>query len=172
MARRRGPMIGRKVRTTVLITGEGYGEQLLLKHIRRLYTSDGNGHSLTVGNARGKGARQVIDSAIKDPRRLSHDVTWALFDTDTDWDAGVAARAEDKGIVVLLSEPCLEAWLLRAHGVARECSSQEHKEEFQRRFGGAVHDDGVLEKHFPKERLDAARASMPVLDSILRLLGV
>jgi hypothetical protein len=172
MARRQAQPTGRRVRRTVLIYGEGYGEQAFLKHIRRLYTSDGNGHSLTVGNARGKGARNVIDSAIKDPRRQSHDLTAALFDTDTDWDASVATRAESRGIELLPSEPCLEGWLLRVHGVARDCSSQEHKEEFRRRFEGDVHDDAVLERHFPKERLDAARKAVPVLDALLRLLGV
>jgi len=162
----------RVARRTLLVVGEGYAEVAFLKHIRDLYTCGGAGCSMAIANARGKGAQHVVAYAVRTARATAHDQVAALLDSDTDWNEKVEAVARIKKISVLLCQPCLEGPLLHIHGVALDRSTAEHKKDFRDRFGGDAHDAGLLEKCFPKELLDDARARVPLLTGLLSLLGV
>lgn len=163
-------MIIRVVRQTVLIVGEGYAEEAFLKHLRSLYTSRAEGRSLTVRNARGKGAASVVSETGRIARRLPHSFVASLFDADTDLDGAVAQEARKKKIVPVSCNPCIEAVLLRMHGDAEERDSAGHKKAFEQRFGVPAHDARVYPKHFPRELLDAVRSTCPQLNELLTLL--
>lgn len=164
-------MMARIVRQTVLIVGEGYAEEAFLKHLRGLYTSRAEGRSLTVRNARGKGAAHVVSETWRIARRLPHSHVASLFDADTDLDGGAVAEAHKKKITPVSCDPCIEAVLLRMHGDIAERNSGGHKMAFEQRFGAPAHDARVYAKHFPRELVDAARANCPQLDVLLGLLG-
>jgi hypothetical protein len=105
-----------KVQKTLLIVGEGYHDEAFLNHVKRLPGACGNGVRITIKNAHGKGALNVIDYAEKLSRNFGYDHVAALFDADTDWTTKAAQKAKQAKIQVLLATPCLEAMLLRCIG--------------------------------------------------------
>jgi hypothetical protein len=174
MARRKtGPRpVVRTVRRTALLVGEGDAEEVLLRHLRKLYTHGGLGFSVTIKNAHGKGAGHVVECAIRASANAAYDLCAALLDTDEGWSDAVRRKARAKSIRVVESQPCCEAWLLDIAGRAAERRSAEHKREFERLFGLPTHDPIVYIRHFPREVLDAARTRVSTLDQLLAMFGV
>lgn len=89
MARYKRPLLD-----TVLAVGEGLSEVHLLRHLSALHVPRSCGVTVTVRDAGGKGAAQVIDYAASITRRTEYTRTLVLLDTDTDWTP--AARAQAK----------------------------------------------------------------------------
>lgn len=164
-------MTVRAVRETVLIVGGGYAEEAFLKHLKSLYTSKAAGRSLTVGNARGGRAVDVVAEAGRIGRRLPHKILVALFDAALDSKGSATKVAQKNKIVAVSCDPCLEAVLLRLHGDLTERDTAGHKGAFAHRFGSPAHDPAVYALHFPQELLNSTRASCQQLDELLRLLG-
>jgi len=161
----------RRVRHTVLIVGEGEAELNFLRHIRALYTSNNAGHKLTVNNAKGKGAENVVDKVIRQSAQPDYDTKAALLDNDTPCIDRARARAKKEGIVLLEQSPCFEAWLLSMHGINGQQTTKNHKSLFLKQFGVNAHEEGFLQLHFNKEFLDKARLRDDLLDRLLNLLG-
>lgn len=164
-------MMVRAVRQTVLIVGECYAEEVFLKHLRHIYTLKAEGRSLTVRNARGKGAANVVQETLRVARRLPHTLLASLFGADTDKDGAAAEEARRRRILAVSCDPCIEAVLLRMHGDAATRDSKGHKKAFEERFGAPAHDARVYPKHFPRDFLDAARVNSPQLEQLIGLLG-
>lgn len=162
----------RTVRRTALLMGEGDAEEVLLRHLRKLYTHGGQGFSVTIRNAHGKGAGHVVECAVRASANAAYDLCAALLDTDEGWTDAVRKKARVKSIQVVESDPCCEAWLLDIVGRAAERRSPQHKREFERLFGLPAHDPAVFTRHFPRAVLDAARARVPTLDQLLTVFGV
>lgn len=163
----------RDVRPTVLMVGEGYAEESLLRHCRNSYTSGMQGCSLTIKNARGKGAANVVDCAHRHSLQAKYDYVAALLDTDADWNRTVERRAKSLGLIVLPSTPCIEAWLLEVVGDVRPgASSADYKQRFAQRFGSEAHTDGLIPQHFSKATLDQARHTVAILNDLLKILQV
>lgn len=74
----------RQVARTVLVVGEGDAEVLFLQHLKALYVQRGSGVVVTIKNARGKGAANVVDFAARQSRNAAYDLVVALLDTDSD----------------------------------------------------------------------------------------
>lgn len=160
----------RVIRPVALVVGEGYGEIQLLRQIRALYTSDRHGHRLALGNARGKSATHIIDYTIRLSAQGDYHAVATLLDTDNGLTVANRKHASECGVSLLLSEPCLEAWLLAAVGRRGEGTTAEHKRRFLEHFGGNADEDGLIQRHFPREIFDAIRDRIEVLDQLLRLL--
>lgn len=160
----------RRVQRTVLLVGEGASEVLFIGHLKRLYHQRESGVSVTIKNARGKGAGHVIDFAIGQSRNAAYDVKLALLDTDADWTDKVRQTARSNRVHVLPCEPCLESMLLVIHkkSVAGRTTAQL-KTLFTAEFGVVASDDVML-KHFPKIRLDEARSRVSILNKLLEVL--
>ncbi|TAG27544.1 MAG: hypothetical protein EAZ37_05145 [Burkholderiales bacterium] len=107
----------REQRPTMLIMGEGFAEVALLKHLRSLFLPRDAGLALTIDNARGKGARNVVNAAYAKARVFAYDHVWVLLDTDTDYDERLISDAKKKKIQIAACNPCLEAALLQIKGV-------------------------------------------------------
>jgi hypothetical protein len=161
----------RQARTTLLIVGEGYAEFGLLKHLRALYTGGNEGYSVTVKNARGKGAGHVVQYAIRQGEQFPFDHSGALLDTDEGWTEDVQALVRRKRLQVVASTPCLEAWLLAIRGRSGERDTSGHKREFQRSFGCAADHPRALEQ-LDRQVLDGARSRVATLDALLSMMGV
>jgi hypothetical protein len=161
----------RLARIAALAVGEGKSEMALLNHIRPLYLPRGCGTTLKVQGNIGKGGRGVLTYAIRISAGIDYDRRIVLLDTDTDWDDRERARASNEGIIVIESDPCLEAWLLAIHGFNPQLSSLGFKREFLERFGAPAHDPGVYTTNFRRDRLDGARATVPTLERLLSALG-
>jgi hypothetical protein len=106
-----------KIQRTLLIVGEGYHEEAFLNHVKQLYAPRGCGLKVTIKNAHGKGAQQVIRWTCRQIANADYDSVAALLDTDADWNSKSEKLARTKKIKVLKLEPCFEAMLLRLLGV-------------------------------------------------------
>lgn len=161
----------RAVRPTVLVVGEGLAEKVFLLHIRDLYTGKQEGYRLVVRNARGKEAGNVVDHALKFGAWAHYDSVAALLDTDAGWTPAVRKRAQRGRVELLLSDPCLEAWLLRVLGQGQEGNTKAQKDRFRQHFGGDAHDTDVIARRLTRPVLDKAREHVEVLDQLLKLIG-
>ena len=137
--------VHRRVLRTVLLVGEGDAEEVLLRHLKRLYVPRGSGLAVTIKNARGKGAAHVVDFALRQSRNAAFDAVLVLCDGDAAWSDRVAAAARKGRIEVLICEPCLEALLLEAFGHRAEgLTSAQLKHRFEGIFGRPAHDAHYL----------------------------
>jgi hypothetical protein len=161
----------RSVVRTVLVVGEGNSEVLFVKHLLTLYGRRGGGVRVTVKNARGKGAANVVDVAIRHSRNAAYDVCAALLDTDVGWNQTTEQLAHKGGVRVLSSTPCLEALLLEIHQMPlANRSSAQLKAAFAAQFGKPATDPLVYVQHFALSRLTQARLRVVALHRLLTLL--
>lgn len=159
-----------KVRRTVLIVGEGYAEIQLLKYFKQLYHPREAGFTIKLNNAHGKGASHVVDHAIGQRRNIAYDVAAVLFDTDTDWNAAVRQRANEHGLVLFPSTPCLEAELLRIHVRGEVNDTPDNiKRRFTQRYEAHAHELDYG-RHFPAADLDPIVQTEAVLGRLIQLI--
>jgi hypothetical protein len=155
----------------LLIVGEGRHEEAFLKHVKQLFVQREGDLKVTLKQAGGKGAQHVIDWTVRQTANTSYDQVAALLDTDADWNASVAKKAKQKKITVLTSDTCLEAMLLRILGKEPIGDAKSLKKQ----FAPYVNQDATCHEnyaeHFGKDRLLAARATEPTIDTLLKLLG-
>lgn len=160
-----------KAQRTLLIVGEGRYEEAFLNHLKQLYVPRYCGLSVTIKNARGKGALHVVKWTAGQAAIAKYDVVAALLDTDTDWNEKTEKLARSKKILVLKSEPCFEAMMLRligktpagnAHALKAQIAPYVNDDATQR-------DNYVL--HFGADCLQAGRSKEPAIDALLKLLG-
>jgi hypothetical protein len=160
-----------KAQRTLLIVGEGRHEEAFLNHLKRLYVSRGCGLSVTIKNARGKGALHVIKWTTGQIANADYDAVAALLDTDTGWDAKTEKLARSKKIQVLKSEPCFEAMMLRLIG--KPAIGDAHA--LKKQLAPFVNNDATQRDHYTQnfghECLNAGRKIEPAIDALLKLLG-
>lgn len=160
-----------KAQRTLLIVGEGYHEEAFLNHVKQAYVPRGCGLSVTIKNARGKGAKHVINWTIRQIANADYDNVAAMLDTDQDWNAAVEKQAKAKKIHVLPSEPCLEAVLLRLVGKNPVGDSKAMKKQ----LAPFVNNDAALTQnyaeHFGPQCLNSGRSRESTIDALLKLLG-
>lgn len=164
------PRFVKTIRRTLLVVGEGDAEALLLGKLKASMTSGGRGPSVTVRNAKGKGALHVVSETVRHARQGSYNVRAAIFDTDTDWNDGVAAKARKAGVIAIPHHPCLEAVLLSATGQAFEGSTAECKRRFERAFGGEAH-QVIAADEFDLQALERSAANTPSIAALLALFA-
>lgn len=170
--RRRQRSFQRRARRTVRIVCEGDAEVCLVRHLRSLYLSGGAGHSVSHRNARGRGGQRALELATSTQVRQGVDHIAILIDTDQDWDDDLRTKARQKRVHVAESAPCLEAWLLQVAGHRPPDNSAACKRAFKEKFGGEAHQEEIYSQYFNRSVFDAARSVAPVLDQLLRLMGV
>jgi hypothetical protein len=161
----------RKAQRTLLIVGEGRHEEAFLNHLKRHYVLRDCGLSVTIKNARGKGAQHVIKWTARQIANAEYDIVAVLLDTDTDWNSKTEKMAKANKIQVLKSEPCFEAMMLRLIGKAATGNAQALKKQ----FAPYVNNDATLRDHyaahFGPDCLQAGRGKEPTIDVLLKLLG-
>ncbi len=166
------PSKARKVARTVLIVGEGDAEVCFLRHLKSLYVQRGSGVVVTIKNARGKGALHVVDFAIRQSRNAEYDVKVTLLDADTDWNDKTRKLAKSGKVDVLPCVPCLEADLLRCHGVAvHGLTSAQLKAQFLKRFEQSASVETVYKKQFPSDVILGAQGTVENLAALLKLFN-
>lgn len=120
----------REQKETLLLVGEGSDELAFLNYLKSLLVPRGAGLVLTIKNAKGKGAKHVIEWTIRQSASTQYDKVAVLFDTDTDWSSIVEKQAKKHKIYLLKSEPCFEAMMLRILNITPELGSQKIKKQF------------------------------------------
>lgn len=160
-----------KAQRTLLIVGEGRHEEGLLNHLKQLYAPRGCGLSVTIKNARGKGALHVIDWTSKQIANANYDAVAALFDTDTDWNAKTEKLAKSKKIQILKSEPCLEAMMLRLIGKSVNGDAHALKKQFAKFVSNDPTQRNSYALYFDSHCLQEGRSKEPTIDALLKLFG-
>lgn len=160
-----------KAQRTLLIVGEGADEVAFLNHVKQLYAPRGCGLAVTIKNAQGKSAKHVIEWTDRQMAVADYDVAAALLDTDTDWSPEVAKLAKKKRILVLTSEPCFEALMLRVLGANPNGNAQTLKKQFAPFVDYDATQRENYTMNFSSERLQAGRLHEPAIDALLKLVG-
>ncbi len=160
-----------KAQHTVLIVGEGRHEEAFLNHLKRLYVSRECGLSVTIKNARGKGAWHVINWTARQMANAAYDEAAALLYTDADWNENTSTLARAKKIQVLKSEPCFEAMMLRL--LRQPTVGDAHA--LKKQFAAFVKNDATQREHyatcFDKESLQEGKHREPTIAALLKLFG-
>lgn len=172
------PARTRVVRETLLVVGEGEAEIALVRHVKRLYANT-LGRAVQEHNAKGKGGRNVLDTALRRANNnRAYDKVVLLLDTDTDWDDADRARARRAKIGrrgrldVIEANPCLEVWLLEILGVETEGDSRHMKREFKALTGCEAHDPAWMERWLTSDVLDQARERVDQLAELMNHMGI
>ena len=151
--------------------GEGRHEEAFLNHLKKLYVTRGCGLSLTIKNARGKGALHVVTWTARQIANADYDEVVVLLDTDVDWHEKTAKLAKSKKIIVLKSEPCFEAMMLRLLGKSANGNAQVLKAQFAPYVNHDATQREHYEQHFGHDSLCAGRVREATIDTLLKLLG-
>jgi hypothetical protein len=134
------------VQKTLLFCGEGNAEVAMLTYLKAIYAPRDCGVIVTIKNAHGKGAANVIHCTINAAQIASYDSVCAVFDTDTDWNEAVKAKAKRNCIHVFPLSPCLEAVLCRALGLSTEGLTPQLKAQVKDKTGMEAHYNGFFEQ--------------------------
>ncbi len=154
---------------TLFIVGEGADEQAFLSYLKEQLVPRGAGLMVTIKNAKGKGAKGVLDYTIKQIRIPEYDTVAALFDTDTDWTDALKKQAKKHKVLLLKSEPCFEAMLLRLLGKTPELDSKKLKAQFALYVNNEATNSKQYAKYFNLEKLLAMQHTEPTIETLLSL---
>lgn len=155
---------------TLLLVGEGYDDEAFLKYLKSILVLRNAGLEVKIKNAKGKGAKHVIEWTIKQAAIADYDKVAALFDTDTDWTPAVEKQAKKHKVLLLKSDPCFEAMMLRLLGITPDLNSKNLKAQFAPFVNsGATRSENYAE-HFSPEMLVAKQHIEPTIELLLSLL--
>lgn len=164
----------RSASRTLLMYGEGLGEEMFLKHLRGLYSRD-SGVAVTIRNGKGGTATNIITNAVNEPGSFDRRVV--ILDNDKSEQEMNQARTEahQRGVELLENTPCLEAVLLSILRPGQNFSGKTSawcKSEFESNYLNKKKrtEIGEYGKVFPKTTLDAQRARVAGLNTIISLM--
>lgn len=160
----------RSASTTLLLVGEGDAEVAFLGHLKSIYVQRGSGIAVSIKNAHGKGAENVIDVARRQRQNKGFDTVAALLDTDVGWNEVTRKIAEKHDIVPLLCTPSLEQLLLGMANLPTEgLNTDQLKARFKQRFGCDASALAMAD-HFDQELIEKKASAFPTLAKLIHLL--
>ncbi len=152
---------------TVLIVTEGYTDKAFAVHLKSLYVTRGCGVSVRVRNAKGKGANNVIVTALG--VREGFDRVVCLFDEDVPLKKTLRDKATRQQFALVAASPCIEGLFLDILEKPVQKTCHDCKQHFSPIIGTADSKNAAsYAPIFTKEVLENRRTKIPVLD---RLLG-
>ena len=160
----------RPQKQTLLLVGEGYDEEAFLKYLKSQFVGRDAGLEVKIKTAKGKGAKHVIEWTIRQAKQADYDKVAALLDTDTDWTLAVQNKAKVENIIVLTSDPCFEAMLLRLIGVTPEIDTKKLKKQFEPYVNGVSTMPENYAINFNSDALKNKRHKEKTIDELLKLL--
>lgn len=164
----------RSASRTLLMYGEGLGEEMFLKYLRGLYSRD-SGVAITIRNGKGGTATNIITNAVNEPGAFDRRIV--ILDNDKSEQEMNHARTEAKqrGVELLENSPCLEATLLSILRNGQSFSNKTSawcKSEFESNYLDKKKrtELGEYGKIFSKTILDTQRANVPELNTLISLM--
>lgn len=164
----------RSANRTLLMYGEGLGEEMFLKHLRGLYSRD-SGVAVTIHNGKGGTATNIITNAVNEPGSFDRRVV--ILDNDKSEQEMNRARTEarQREIELLENTPCLEAVLLTILRPGQNFSGKTSawcKNEFESNYLNKKKRTEIEEygKVFSKNILDTQRTNIAALNAIISLM--
>lgn len=159
----------RQAKKTLLVFGEGLGEEMFLKHLRSLYSFNTN-IAITIKRGKGGTADGVVIDASKTPG--SYDRKIVVLDNDKPKTEMTKARQEAKtrSIEMIENTPCLESVLIsildKKPNVINSalCKGKFESKYIDKKKRG---EPGEYIKLFPKKLLDAQRLKVSELNRLI-----
>lgn len=163
----------RFAKTTLLVFGEGLGEEMFLKHLKSLYCFE-SGTAVTIRKGKGGTADAVVIDAAK---AGDYDRKVVIIDNDkppTEMDHA-RREAANRGIELIENTPCLEALLLTVldlKNTPQGKTSAWYKSNFESKYIDKKKRSEPAEytKRFPKSLLNESRKSLSTLDQLIKLM--
>jgi hypothetical protein len=170
-----GYMPQRVVRETVLVFCEGEREQVFVRHLRHLYCCGRIGTtspSVTVRKGRGGSADGLVNDATRAPGAYKRRLVKLDADRPPEELERAQGLANTANIMLCISEPCLEALLMKILEPDTYFSgwtTKRFKRTFERKYIPEAKRSIPLcyRPLFTKEILEEARQRIPELDSLL-----
>ncbi len=164
----------RSAKKTVLIFGEGLGEEIFLKYLKSLYAQN-TGVEAKISRGKGGSADGIVIDAGNLPGAYAQRM--AVLDCDKSKIEMNKARKEaaTREILLLENKPCLEAVLLAilSNGkVIYSKGSATCKKEFESKYISKKKRGELKEyaKLFPKSLLDKQRIKVTELDKMISFI--
>ena len=167
------PKSKRVVAKTLLIMCEGDADEAFIKHVKNLFEVRGGGLRVTPASANGKGARHVVNQAIR--HSGAFDTKAVFFDTDTGYDEETKKKIKQNGLIELVCDPCFEALLLDIldQKIRQNESATNLKREWKKfaklQDGKVASYANAYENLFPKSVIEHAAQNISTLERILSL---
>jgi len=162
----------RQASTLILFFGEGFGEEIFLKHLRKIYSLN-SGVAVTVRKGKGGCPENIVIDAIRVPGEFNKKIV--LLDNDKPEAEMLKARqtAKVNKIKLIENSPCLEFLLLEIlEGKPKEKASERCKKEFESKYAEKQKrsDPNKYEELFPKKLLDDKRSKIPELEKLISIM--
>lgn len=162
----------RQASKTLLVFGEGFGEEMFLKHLKSLYSYKSN-VAITVKKGKGGDAQNIVIDADRTPGAFDRKIV--VLDNDKAKVEMTKARqeAKNRGIELIENTPCLESLLVSI--LDKKPNSKNStwcKGEFESKYIEKKKRGESSEyiKLFPKKLLDGQRSKIPELDKLISIM--
>jgi hypothetical protein len=162
----------RQASKTLLVFGEGFGEEMFLKHLKSLYSYKSN-VAITVKKGKGGDAQNIVIDA--DRTLGAFDRKIVILDNDKTKTEMVKARqeAKNRGIELVENTPCLEFLLITI--LDKKPSGRNSnwcKGEFESKYLNKKRRGEPSEyiKLFSKKLLDAKRSKISELNKLVLIM--
>lgn len=159
---------------TLLMYGEGLGEETFLKYLRSLYAR-GSGVSIIIRNGKGGNAVNIVIDASNAPGGFDKRIV--VMDNDKENTEMKQARweAKNRGIELVENTPCLEATLLAILNDGENYSDQKSswcKKEFEHKYLDKKKRTELneYEKYFSKDLLDEQKTKLKELNKLISIM--
>lgn len=137
------------LKKTLIFVGEGVAERVFLLHLRSFFF-DGS-LAITVKSAGGKGPEHIIDDAIRTWQCEGYDYCAVLLDTDIAWPNKIVKEANQRGVLLIGSSPCIEGYLLKLLGHPVPVESRMCKSKLDELGFGPTTDKKSFERHLSQD---------------------
>lgn len=164
----------RSANITLLMYGEGLGEEMFLKHLRSIY-SQNSGTTVKIRNGKGGNPSNIIISAINEPGDFNRRIVILDSDADEQEMEKAHVNAKQKNIELIENHPCLEAILLSILRSGESFSNKTSawcKKEFESNYIERKKRKDIAEykKIFTKNLLDKQRGNILELNILISLM--
>lgn len=162
----------RQANKTLLVFGEGYDEEMFLKHLKAIYSYKSN-VKITVKKGKGGDAQNIVIDA--DKMIGAYDRKVVVLDNDKPKTEMAKARqeAKDRGIELIENTPCLEHLLIsildKKHigMTSAACKSEFESKYIDKKKRGEPNE---YVKLFPKKLLEARRLKIIELNKLILIM--
>lgn len=157
---------------TLLIFGEGFGEEMFLKHLHHLYSFN-SGVSIKIRKGKGGTADNVVIDADKIPG--AYDRKIVVLDNDKSKKEMTKAKqnAKSRGIELIENTPCLEFLLVsildkKPNGKDSNWCKGEFESSYLDKKRRSEPNEYI--RLFPKKLLDSKRFIISELDKLISIM--
>lgn len=162
----------RQASKTLMIFGEGFGEEMFLKHLKGLYSYKSN-VAITIKKGKDGDAQNIVIDADRTPGAYDRKIVILDNDKSTTEMAKARQEAKNRNIELIENTPCLEHLLISIlDKKPNNKNSDWCKKEFESKYIDKKKRGEPNEyiKLFPKKLLDIQRSKISELNKLISVM--